>query len=106
MEKVAIQENKESFKRVVIVLDEEKEEDKALVLELLKKANQKEYGEEIKAQDLFLMGLRSLTDKHIDKLKELSITPKQRLLKAYNDSIKNENFKGSFEEFLCIRAKL
>lgn len=92
-------------KRIVFTL-EDREEEKALIQELLNKANDKDYGEEIKVQDLILMGLKGLTDKNIEKLKEMSITPKQRLIKAYNDAVNNENFKGSFEEYLCAKAKL
>lgn len=105
MQQVLSTENKEAFKRIVISL-EDKDDEKALILDLLRKANDKEYGDEIKPQDLFLMGLKGLTDKHIDKLKEQSITPKQRLIKAYNEAVTNDNFKGSLEEFLCIRAKI
>lgn len=95
----------DSTKRIVLSLDG-KDEEKALISDLLKRANEKDYGEEIKVQDLIIMGLKSITDKSIERLKEQSITPKQRLEKAFNDAVKNENFKGSFEEYLCIRAKL
>lgn len=105
MEQVFNESSNETLKRIVIRL-EDKFEERTLIEDLLKRANNKDYGQEIKAQDLILMGLRSLTDKHIDKLKEQSITSKQKLQKAFEDAIKNENFKGSFEDFLCIKAKL
>lgn len=97
-------EKKENLKRVIINLKDAKE-DEDLLKEILSKANQKEFGREVTAQDIFSMGLRNMTDKHIEKLKENSLSFTQRIERDWTLAKKNENYKGSLEDFIWENYK-
>ena len=93
------------MKRIVMTF-KEKEEDAKLILQMLSKANEKDYGDPVMPHDLLMMGVRSLTDKHIEKLKEGSLNPRQRIEKAYKEAVGKDNFNGTLDEFICSRAKI
>jgi hypothetical protein len=97
--------NTGSMKRIVMTF-KEKKEDAELIGQILLKANEKEYGDPVTHHDLLMMGVRSLTDKHIEKLKEGSLNPRQRIEKAYREAIEKDGFKGTVDEFVCSRAKI
>lgn len=93
------------MKRIVMTF-KDKQEDASYILQMLSKANDKDYGDPITPQDLIMMGLRSLNDKHIEKLKESSLNPRQRIEKAYKEAIDKGGFNGTLDEFICSRAKI
>jgi len=97
-------EKKENLKRVIINLKDLKEEEE-LLKDILSKANQKEFGKEVTAQEVFSMSLRLLTEKHIEKLRENSLSFTQRIERDWSLAKKNENYKGSLEEFMWENYK-
>ena len=97
--------NKTDIKRLILNF-KDKKEDLDYIKQLLKKVNEKEIGEEVTPYDLVMMGLKSINEKGIEKLKENSITPRQRMLRAYKEAQINDNYKGSLDEFMCSRAKI
>lgn len=97
-------EKKENLKRVIINLKDSRE-DEELLQDLLLKANQKEFGKEVTAQDIFSMGLRIFNEKHIEKLKENSLSISQRIERDWILAKKNENYNGSLEEFIWDNYK-
>ena len=97
--------NTRSMKRIVMTF-KEKKEDAELIDQMLIKANEKDYGDPVTPHDLLMMGVRSLTDKHIEKLKEGSLNPRQRIEKAYKEAIEKDGFKGTIDEYVCSRAKI
>jgi hypothetical protein len=92
-------------KRIVMTF-KDKQEDANYIHQLLFKANDKDYGDPVTPQDLIMMALRSLTDKHIEKLKEGSLNPRQRIEKAYSEATEKDGFKGTLDEYICSRAKI
>lgn len=92
-------------KRIVVTF-KDKQEDANFILQMLSKANDKDYGDPVTSQDLIMMGLRSLTDKHIEKLKEGSLNPRQRIEKAYKEAIEKDGFNGTLDEYICSRARI
>lgn len=93
------------MKRIVMTF-KDKKEDADFILQMLNKANEKEYGDPVTPHDLLMMGVRSLSEKHIERLKEGSLNPRQRIEKAYKEASDKEGFKGTLDEFICSRAKI
>lgn len=93
------------MKRIVMTF-KDKKEDADFILQMLGKANEKEYGDPVTPHDLLMMGVRSLSEKHIERLKEGSLNPRQRIEKAYKEASDKEGFKGTLDEFICSRAKI
>lgn len=93
------------MKRIVMTF-KDKKEDADFILQMLSKANEKEYGDPVTPHDLLMMGVRSLSEKHIERLKEGSLNPRQRIEKAYKEASDKEGFKGTLDEFICSRAKI
>lgn len=93
------------MKRIVMTF-KDKQEDAIFISQMLNKANEKDYGDPVTPQDLFMMGIRSLNEKHIERLKEGSLNPRQRIEKAYKEASEKEGFKGTLDEFICSRAKI
>ena len=94
-----------SMKRIVMTF-KDKQEDANYIFQMLSKANEKDYGDPVTPHDLLMMGVRSLSDKHIEKLKESSLNPRQRIEKAYRDAIEKDGVNGTLDEFICSRAKI
>ena len=95
----------QSPKRIVMTF-KDKHEDAEYIHQLLSKVNDKDYGDPVSHLDLVMMGLRSLTDKHIEKLKESSLNPRQRIEKAYKEALEKDGFNGTLDEFICSRARI
>lgn len=95
---------KENLKRVIINLKDAKE-DEELLKDILVKANQKEFGREVTAQDIFSMGLRIMNEKHIEKLKENSLSFTQRIERDWVLAKKNDKYNGSLEDFIWENYK-
>ena len=90
----------------IIMNFKDRPEDESYILQVLSKANEKDYGDPVTPHDLLMMGVRSLSDKHIEKLKESSLNPRQRIEKAYREATEKEGFVGTLDEFICSRAKI
>ena len=93
------------MKRIVMTF-KDKQEDADYILQLLLKANEKDYGNPVTTHDLLMMGVRSLSDKHIEKLKEGSLSPRQRIEKAYREASEKDGFSGTLDEFICSKARI
>jgi hypothetical protein len=93
------------IKRIVMTF-KDKQEDANYIHQMLARANDKDFGDPVTPQDLIMMGIRSLNDKHIEKLKEGSLNPRQRIEKAYKEATEKDGFNGTLDEFICSRAKI
>jgi hypothetical protein len=93
------------MKRIVMTF-KDKQDDADFIFQMLLKANEKDYGNRVTPHDLLMMGVRALTDKHIEKLKECSLTSRQRTERAYAEAVKNEKYKGSLDDFMWANSKL
>lgn len=71
-----------------------------LIFDLLKTANNKEHGREVKLKDLLYPALTKLTPKDIEKIQEDSLTEMQKVEKALIDYNKKNNLNLSLGEYL------
>ncbi len=94
------------IKSVVRMSFKEREEDKDFINNLLRKVNDKDYGEIVEVDKLILHALRSIGEKHLEKLKENSISPEEKLEDAYKKEKEKNNYKGTFYEWMCLKAKV
>lgn len=76
---------------------------KEQIINLLKQANEKEYGREIQFKDIVFILLSKVNQKDIEKLQENSLTDKEKVQKAHIEFNRKNNTNLSYEEFLIKR---
>ena len=72
------------------------------VMEFLQKANRKDWGKRVKADDLILLAINRVTDNDIAKLQQESMTHADRFEAAYNEYI-SQNGPMPKDEYLGKR---
>jgi hypothetical protein len=77
-----------------------------LIFELLRNANNKEYGREIILKDIVIPALGKLTAKDIEKIQEDSLTEMQKVEKTLLEYNKKNNTKLSLGEFLVKKLNI
>jgi|APGre2960657468_1045069.scaffolds.fasta_scaffold09287_4 hypothetical protein len=78
-------------------------EEKELILNVLRQANEKDFGREIQLKDILILLLSKLNVKDIEKLQENCLTDRERIRKAHIEFNKKNNTELSFDEFLIKR---
>ncbi len=78
-------------------------EEKELILNVLRQANEKDFGREIQLKDVLILLMSKLNSKDIEKLQENCLSDKERIRKAHNEFNKKNNTELSFDEFLIRR---
>ena len=76
------------------------------LFEILKRANQKEYGGEITFKDIALYFIERLTQKDIEKIQELSLTEMERVERALNEYNQKNETKLGLGEFLVKKLSI
>lgn len=77
-----------------------------LIFELLRNANNKEYGREIILKDIAIPALAKLTAKDIEKIQEDSLSEMQKVEKALLEYNKKNNTKLTLGEFLVKKLNI
>lgn len=72
----------------------------SMVVDLMSKCNEKDYGSVISFKDLCLFGINKVTDKDIEKLQELSLSEMEKVERALIDHNKKAGSNLSMGEFL------
>lgn len=78
----------------------------SLIIELLGKANQKDYGREINFKDLVLFSVTKLTDKDLEKIQETTLSDMEKVERALIEFNKKNNSNLSLGEFLVKRLSI
>jgi len=77
-----------------------------LIFNLLLRANKKDLGREITFKDIAMYSLRTVTDKDLEKIQEMSLTDMERVEKALEEYNKKNNINLSLGEFLRKRLSI
>lgn len=93
----------EEQKKFVADLSQEDEERK-LILEILKKANDKTQGREVTFKDLVLISMSKINEKDIAKLQEISLSKQEKLQKVVDDYNLKNNTNLSLEDYFMMKA--
>ena len=80
------------------------EDERRQVLEILQKANSKDYGREIIFKDLALFGISKITDKDIPKIQEMSLSKQEKLQRLVDEHNLKHNTTLSFEDYFLMKA--
>lgn len=80
------------------------EDERRQVLEILQKANSKDYGREILFKDLALFGISKITDKDIPKIQEMSLSKQEKLQRLVDEHNLKHNTALSFEDYFLMKA--
>lgn len=78
----------------------------SLIIELLGKANQKDYGREITFKDLALFSVTKLTDKDLEKIQETTLSDMEKVERALIEFNKKNNSNLTLGEFLVKRLSI
>ena len=73
---------------------------------LLKKCNEKEFGRPVTSGDIMAVLLEKITDKDIERIREMTLRPSDKLKIAHIEFVRKNNIDISYEEFLCKQLKL
>lgn len=99
-----VKEKKEIKDQNKFIIDVNKNpEEKELILNVLRQANEKDFGREIQLKDILILLLTKLNVKDIEKLQENCLTDRERIKKAHIEFNKKNNTELSFDEFLIRR---
>ena len=81
----------------------DEDEGRQLVLDLLMKANSKQFGREIIFKDLVVFAFGKLTDKDIIKIQENSLTNKEKAERVVAEYNQKHGTKLTLEEYVLCR---
>lgn len=95
--------NSEERKKFVADLSTEDEE-RRLIFELLKKANDKPQGREVTFKDLVIISMSKITDKDIARLHEMSLSKQEKLQKVVDDYNLKNSTNLSFEDYFMMKV--
>lgn len=77
-----------------------------MILNVLKEANNKDYGREIILKDLVLAAVPKLTTKDVERIQEQSLTEMERVQRHLDDYNQKNNTKLALGEFLVKKFNL
>lgn len=77
-----------------------------MILNVLKEANNKDYGREIILKDLVLAAVPKLTTKDVERIQEQSLTDMERVQRHLDDYNQKNNTKFALGEFLVKKFNL
>lgn len=98
------QEKKEIKDKNKFIIDVTKDsEDRDSIMNVLRQANDKNYGREILLKDIVMILLPKMTSKELEKLQENSLSDNEKIRKAHVEFNKKNNVELSFNEFLIKR---
>ncbi len=80
------------------------EEERQLIFEWLKKANDKSYGRKIIFKDLVLFLITKLADKDIPKIQESSLSKHEKLQRIVDEHNQKHNTRLSLEDYFLMKA--
>lgn len=93
----------EEQRKFVADLSQEDEERK-LIFEILKKANDKSQGREVTFKDLVLISMPKINEKDIAKLQELSLSKQEKLQKVVDEYNLKNGLNLSLEDYFMMKA--
>jgi len=93
----------EEQRKFVADLSQEDEE-RRLIFEILKKANDKPQGREVTFKDLVLISMSKINEKDIAKLQELSLSKQEKLQKVVDEYNLKNGTSLSLEDYFMMKA--
>lgn len=96
--------NKEQTKFMVDLSKDQ--EDLEMVFNLLEEANKKDYGKELTYKDISLFAVKKLTPKDFEKIKEESLSYKEKIRRMFDEHNEKNNSSMDFDEFLAKKLNL